>query len=99
MINDGSRSIRWDESHDPLNGTSKVYCTVNGKDAEPYALFSNLNRRLDPGTRAVAVLELSQWYLEPLGLRAEDVKTVDFELAVFPDADRLEYTQNVLHIE
>ena len=99
MINDGSRSVRWDESHDPLNGTSKVYCTVNGKDAEPYALFSNLNRRLDPGTRAVAVLELSQWYLEPLGLRAEDVKTVDFELAVFPDADRLEYTQNVLHIE
>ena len=99
MINSGSRTIRWDESHDPLVGTSKVKCAVNGKEAEPYVLFSNLNHRLDPGIRTVASLKLSSWDLESLGLQPENVETVDFELAVFPDADKLEYIQYNLHID
>ena len=99
MINEGNRSIRWDERHDPLIGTAKVECAVNGKEAEPYVLFNNLNCRLDPGMRTVAPLKLSSWDLEKIGLLPGDVKTVDFELAVFPDADKLDYELYELRIE
>ena len=99
MINESNRSIRWDERHDPLTGTAKVECAVNGKEAEPYVLFSNLNTRLDPGMRVTAPLTLHSWDLEKIGLLPGDVKTVDFELAVFPDADKLDYELYELRIE
>ncbi|MBO4837040.1 MAG: hypothetical protein J5564_05025 [Clostridia bacterium] len=98
LINDSGTVIRFSDAHDPLNGTSKARCSINGIEREFYVLFTE-RTRVDAGLRAETDIHISKNELDSMNLRPDDVKTVDFEWSLFPDADKIDYTRFNVHLE
>ena len=98
LINESGSTIRFSDAHDPLVGTSRAKCSINGIEKELYTIFDNRSR-LEPGNRMMLSIRIFANELEAVGLKPENVKTLDFEFSLFPDADKIEYKQFHIHIE
>lgn len=98
LINGSAGTIRFSDAHDPLVGTSRAKCSINGIEKEFYTIIDNRSR-LEPGLRMEVSIRIFANELDAMNLKPEDVKTLDFELSLFPDADKIEYEQFNIHIE
>ena len=97
LINETDTCVRFSDAHDPLKGTSMARCSINGIEKEFYTLFSD-RTQVDAGLRAEVTFRIPLDALADMGLKAEDVQTIDFEWSLFPDADKIDYQQYNIRI-